>query len=102
MRAARLTERRSEFDAADIEALVADDRFLVAVDAYGANCCSLAQMLQLAATGPPYIPRDLHPMTFSELVMVVVSRIHSGELIVREEAKQKFRSFYDVQVQDYD
>jgi hypothetical protein len=85
---------RTSYTEEDVAALVASPRFLVAVDAYGANHCSLAQMLRLAFTEPPYIPRGLDAKVFALLVMDVVKRIHSGTLHVPPEWKATYAEFY--------
>jgi hypothetical protein len=81
----------------DIQVLIASPRFLIAVDAYGAGRCSLEQMLALAFTRPPYLPRNLHLYAFADLVFEVVRRINSGELKVPSEWKDEYSEFYRQQ-----
>jgi len=85
------------YDEADVRALMAEPRFIIAVDAYGANRCTLAQMTRLAFTEPPYVPRDLHPITFAQLVLELVRRIKSREIKIDHSAKDTFIHFYNQQ-----
>jgi hypothetical protein len=85
---------RTPYSEEDIQELTSDPRFLVAVDAYGSDLCSMDQMVRLAFAEPPYVPRGLDAMTFVDLVLEVVRRIHSGELRVREEWKKQYADFY--------
>jgi hypothetical protein len=92
--------RRSSYDETDISVLVSDPRFLVAADAYGDGCCTMAQFLRLAFEGPPYLPRRLSSDAFADLILEVVRRIHSGELIIADTFKNTYRNFYRQQEPD--
>ena len=93
---------RASYTEEDVDALLADPRFLVGVDAYQGGCCTLSQMLLLVFDGPPYIPRQLDPMVFARLVFDICDRICSGELKVPEESKQTYSRFYIVQPEPAD
>jgi hypothetical protein len=73
--------------------LISNPAFLVAVDAYGANRCTLRQMTERAFAGP-YLPRDLGIRTFTRLVIEIVRRIHARDLSVPDEWKAAYRHFY--------
>ena len=92
--------RRQNYTEEDIQALISSPRFLVAADAYGAGRCTLAQMLKLAFTGPPYIPYNLDALVFADLVLDVVKRIHSGKISVSEDSKREFADFYADRLKD--
>jgi hypothetical protein len=85
---------RKSYTEEDIEALLSSPRFVVACDAYGAGCCSLQEMTTLAFTAPPYIPCNLEPLTFADLVFEIVERIRSGKMEIPESWKQEFSHFY--------
>lgn len=90
-------ERRRSYTEEDVLHLTSNPRFLVAVDAYGSNCCNLQQMLGLAFTEPPYLPRNLDALTFAHLVHDVVRRIRQGELVVSDKWKRDYEHFYEKQ-----
>ena len=85
---------RQSYNETDIQILAGSPRFLVAADAYGADRCTLANVLALAFTGPPYIPHNLDPMAFADLVFEVVRRIHAGEIHIQETWKRDYAHFY--------
>jgi hypothetical protein len=89
----RNRSRRRSCTEVDIQALISSPAFLVAVDAYGANRCTLPQMME-RAFGKPYVPRDLSLPAFTRLVIEVVRRIHAGALRVPKEWKAAHRGFY--------
>jgi hypothetical protein len=91
---AKSTDPRRSYSEEDIQALIVSPRFLVAVDAYGLGRCSLEQMLKLAFTEPPYIPRGLHPLGFAALVFEVVRRIRAGEVWVPDDWRQQYEDSY--------
>ena len=47
---------REEYDEADIKALTSSPRFLVALDAFGMECCTMSQAVRLALEGPRTCP----------------------------------------------
>jgi hypothetical protein len=85
---------RTFYTEQDVAGLIASPRFLVAVDAYGAGHCSLAQMTRLAFSEPPYLPRNLDMLVFADLVRDVVNRIQSGSVPVPPEWKATYAEFY--------
>ena len=85
---------RDSYDEADIGALTSGGRFLAAVDAYGCGFFRLSQMLQLAFDRPPYIPRNLDPLVFADLVLELVRRLHAGELAIPDDVKRTYRQSY--------
>ena len=88
---------RKDYDAEDVGLLKSNPRFLVAVDAYRLGFCTLAQMLRLAFTEPPYIPRGLDPFAFSRLVFDLIEQMSRGLVNVNVEDKVKYMSFYTLQ-----
>jgi hypothetical protein len=88
---------RQSYTEDDIQALRSTPRFLVAADAYGLGRCTLEQMVALAFTQPPYLPRNLGLRTFADLIFELVRRIKAGELLVPEEWKKEYSSFYQQQ-----
>jgi len=80
--------------------LKASPRFLVAVDAYRSGACTLEQMLRLAFTGPPYIPRDLHPLAFARLVLDLAEDMRLGLVAVGQDDKDRYKDFYTVQPEE--
>lgn len=88
------SHRKKTYTEESVQTLISSPRFVVAADAYGANRCTLAQMLKLAFTEPPYIPFDLDPLVFADLVLNVVKRIHAGEIQIDDDWKREFADFY--------
>jgi hypothetical protein len=77
----------------DIQALISNPAFLVAVDAYGADRCTLRQMTE-RAFAEPYLPRGLSIGAFTRLVIEIVRRIHARDLSVPDEWKAGYWHFY--------
>ena len=89
--------RQKSYTEQDIQDLLSEPKFVVAVDAYGAGCCNLQQMLHLAWDKPPYIPKNLDLLIFARLVHEVVRRIHTGLIKVPDEDKSTYHDFYSQQ-----
>ena len=89
-----MTAFRDTYDEADLAALCAEQKFVVAVDAYRSNVGTLSNLMRRAFPGPPYLPRGLGSKAFVDLVFEVARRIDKGRIVIEESWKREFDQFY--------
>lgn len=77
--------------------LLANDRFIAAIDAYRLGLCNMTQALRLAFEELPFSPPSVDSQVFTRFVLAVGLELRQGTIKVSEEASNKFKAFYQQQ-----